>query len=68
MKPGKFGQRQLSQMHHPATMGPRHFTDVDRDLNVFRFRTFLIFMGVGYHPQPSPNLEDQGITLLVSTL
>ena len=39
----------LTQMRHPATVGPRRFTDVDRDLNVFRFVIVLFFFtGVGY--------------------
>ena len=38
-------------MRHSATVGPRRFTDVDRELNVFRFcNSDLIFMGVGYQP------------------
>ena len=40
----------LTQMRHPATVGPRRFTDVDRDLNVFHFCNSLIFTGVGYQP------------------
>ena len=57
-------------MGHSATVSPCHFTDVDRNLNVFHFCNKLIFTGMGYQPpaQP-PNLEDQGITLrLASTL
>ena len=60
----------LTQMCHPATVGPRRFTDVDRDLNVFRFCNSLIFTGVGYQPpaQP-PTWGTRGVTLrLASTL
>ena len=38
----------------PATVGPGHFTDVDRDLNVFHFCNSLIFTQRIFSPQPNP--------------
>ena len=60
----------VTQMHHPATVGPCRFTDVDRDLNVFHFCNSLIFTGVGYQPPAQPTTwRTRGITLrLASTL
>ena len=47
----------LTQMRHPATVGPRRFTDVHRDLNVFRFVIVLFFLRewvISPHPNPQP--------------
>ena len=42
-----------------SAVGPRRFTVVDRDSNVFRFCNSLIFTGMGYQP-PEPNPQPGG--------